>query len=303
MLAQTVSPICRSTNVLMLMEMFTLVRLSKVSPRKISALQREESPWVSPCLWMGGIRDRILNPVFSVVSVNDLVSCIWSSPCTRSPLLSVLRLLGHWTLCEIKSRSEENMSRRLLIALERVEMQVVVLSVALISSTVSMRIGGLMWSAVLSKDAKMILNLAQQVSDAKMAGSRVGLCLTGIVSLGMESAVSTDWLLAIAETTTDEVVGAAIFMARRWLCASLIALMAAQFFSLSSERPLLWISSLVAHCWSRFRGGRSTAKVGLLRTASTNGLDQVMRSLLQRGPVDSICCVRHLQRYHWRGFL
>ncbi len=46
------------------------------------------------------------------------------------------------------------------MALERLEMQVVALSVALISSTVSVRIGGLMWPVVLLRVAKMIWNLA-----------------------------------------------------------------------------------------------------------------------------------------------
>ncbi len=235
MFAQTVSPVCGITVVLMLMKVFTLVGLSKVSPRRISASQREESSWVSPHLWMGGIRDRTLNSVLSFASANDLVSCVWNSPCTSSPLLSVLRLLGNWTVCEIKSCSEETMSMRLLMVLERVEMQVVALSMALISSALSVRTGSLMWLVVLSKAAKMILNLAWQVSDAEMAGGCVGLCLTGVVSLGMESVVSTDWLSANAETTTDEVVGAAIFMARRWMHTSLIVLVESQSSSLSSS--------------------------------------------------------------------
>ncbi len=90
------------------------------------------------------------------------------------------------------------------MALERLEMQVVALSVALISFAVSMRIGGLMWPVVLSKAVKMILNLAQQVSDAKMAGGCGRFCLTGVVSLGMESVVSMEWLWTIAKTTTDK---------------------------------------------------------------------------------------------------
>ncbi len=68
--------------------------------------------------------------------------------------------------------TEETISRRLLMALECLEMQVVVLSVALISSAVSVRIGGLMWPVVLSRVAKMIWNLAQQVSNNSMAGGR-----------------------------------------------------------------------------------------------------------------------------------
>ncbi len=50
------------------------------------------------------------------------------------------------------------------MALERLEMQVVVLSVALISSVVSMRIGCLMELVLLLNAVKMIQNLAQQVS-------------------------------------------------------------------------------------------------------------------------------------------
>ncbi len=50
-------------------------------------------------------------------------------------------------------------------------MQVVALSVALISCAVSMRIGGLMWPIVLTKVAKMIWNLAQQVSNNEMTGA------------------------------------------------------------------------------------------------------------------------------------
>ncbi len=108
--------------------------------------------------------------------------------------------------------------------------------------------------------------------------------MTGVVSLGVESIVRTDWLLDMAKTTTDETVGAATLMVRRWLSASVIVLIAAQSSSLSSVRPLLWISALLAHRWSFLRGGRSSAMVGLLRTVSANGLDQVTRSLLQSGP-------------------
>ncbi len=52
------------------------------------------------------------------------------------------------------------MSRSLLIALERFEMQVVVLSVAVISSALSMRIGGVIDPVALSNAAKIIWNLA-----------------------------------------------------------------------------------------------------------------------------------------------
>ncbi len=69
----------------------------------------------------------------------------------------------------MKSRSEETILRGLFVNVERLEMRVVALSVALISSAVSMRIGGLMWPVVSLKVAKMIWNLAWQVSDTKMA--------------------------------------------------------------------------------------------------------------------------------------
>ncbi len=95
----------------------------------------------------------------------------------------------------------------------------------------------------------------------------------------------TDWLLSMVETMANEVVGTATFMARRWLHTSVIVLIATLSSSLSSVSPSLWIRALLAHCWSFFKGGRSADAVGLLRTASVNGLDQVKRSLLQSGPV------------------
>ncbi len=60
----------------------------------------------------------------------------------------------------MKSRLDEMMSRRLSMALERLEIQVLALSVALISSVESMRISGLMDPVALSKAAKMIRNPA-----------------------------------------------------------------------------------------------------------------------------------------------
>ncbi len=53
----------------------------------------------------------------------------------------------------------------------------------------------------------------------------------------------TDWLLVIVEIITRESVGVATFVARRWLCASFIALMVTQSSSLSLARPSLWIST------------------------------------------------------------
>ncbi len=80
-----------------LMVVSTLVRFFKVSLRSSSLLQREESTGLSPCPLMGGMRERMLNPVLSLALSNDLVICVWSIPCTSSPLLSVLKLLGQQT--------------------------------------------------------------------------------------------------------------------------------------------------------------------------------------------------------------
>ncbi len=60
----------------------------------------------------------------------------------------------------MKSHLEETTSRRLLMALERLEIWVDALSVTLISSAVSMRIGGLMELVLLSNAVKMIQNFA-----------------------------------------------------------------------------------------------------------------------------------------------
>ncbi len=72
----------------------TLLRFFKASPRRSSALQREETSGLLPLSLMGRMRDRMLNPVLSLALANDLISCIWSIPCANSLLLSVLRLLG-----------------------------------------------------------------------------------------------------------------------------------------------------------------------------------------------------------------
>ncbi len=69
----------------------------------------------------------------------------------------------------MKSCLEVTMSRRLSMALERLEIQVVALSIALISSTVSVRIGGLMDPVALLKAAKMIQSLAWCISNCKAA--------------------------------------------------------------------------------------------------------------------------------------
>ncbi len=86
---------------------------------------------------------------------------------------------------------------------------------ALISSTVFVRIGGLMELVVSLNAAKLIRNLACQVSNCKIVGNCCWLFFTVVVSLGVESIVRTDWLLAMAETVTDEVADMAIFDSRR----------------------------------------------------------------------------------------
>ncbi len=217
-LAQMCSPVCGRTVALMLMVVSTVVRFFGASPRRNSALQREESSVLLWQLWMGGMRERMLNPVLSLVLANDLVSCVWSSPCTSRPLLSVLRLLDQQTLHLTKSRLEETTSRRLSMALERLEIWVDVLSMALISFAVSMRIGGLMELVLSSNAAKMIRNFACRVSNCKIVGSRWWFLFTGVVSFGVESVVRTDWLLAMVETMTEEAMGALTFDSRMWVC-------------------------------------------------------------------------------------
>ncbi len=102
MLAHTNNPVCGSIVMLMVMVVSTLVRFSDASPRRSSALQSEESSGLSPFPLMGGIRDSMLNPVHSLASAKVLVSCGQNCPCARSPLLSMLRLVGHVTCCEMK---------------------------------------------------------------------------------------------------------------------------------------------------------------------------------------------------------
>ncbi len=66
-----------------------------------------------------------------------------------------------------------------------------------------------------------------------MAGGGLGLFFVGVDSFGMESNERTDWLYGMVETATNEAVGAAVFMAWRWLCVSVMSLMASQ----SSSSP------------------------------------------------------------------
>ncbi len=77
MVTQTNNPVCGSMVELMFMEVSTLVRCSNAFPTKSSGLHSEESLGLLPHHpLMGGIRERILNPVFSLASVKDLVSCV-----------------------------------------------------------------------------------------------------------------------------------------------------------------------------------------------------------------------------------
>ncbi len=73
------------------------------------------------------------------------------------------------------------------MALERLEIQVVALSMALISSAVSVRIGGLMDPVAYLKAVKMIQNWVWQVSDCKAAGVQSGLLFAGVGLFGEES--------------------------------------------------------------------------------------------------------------------
>ncbi len=74
MLAQTNSPVCGSTVVLVLMDVSTLVRFFEASPKRSLALQRENSSVLSLQPWMGRMRERMLNPVLSLALAKDLVS-------------------------------------------------------------------------------------------------------------------------------------------------------------------------------------------------------------------------------------
>ncbi len=107
----------------------------------------------------------------------------------------------------------------------------------------------------------------------------------GVVSLGTESDVRMDQLLGMLETTTDEVVGAAVFVPWSWMCPSEIALMASQSSSLSLVSPSLWMCAISAHCWSFLSAGSREATMGLAQLASANGLDQVEMSVFHLGPM------------------
>jgi len=154
-----------------------------------------------------------------------------------SPLLSALRLLGQRTLREMKSRSVETMSKRFSIALDKCEIRVDALSVAAISSAVSVRMGSLMRSVVASKVENMILNCARRVSAWEAADGRGGVAFVGVVVHGPESEVRTDWLSGMDVITTNEAAGVVMFMDWMLEHASAIRVVAAQSLSLSSVSP------------------------------------------------------------------
>ncbi len=107
----------------------------------------------------------MLNLDLSFASWNDLASWVWNKPWAVCPLLRVLRLEGHCTALERKSCSLEAMSWRCLIALVRVAILVVALSVSAISLAVSVKIEGVFLLELRSKAAKRIWNLAQRILD------------------------------------------------------------------------------------------------------------------------------------------
>ncbi len=158
-------PVVGRTVVLMLMLVSTLVRFLDDSPKRSSASRRKGSLGLSPFPLMGGISARILNPDLSFASSNDLAGCVWNRPWAMCPLMRVLRLDGHLTALDRKSRSSEAMLWRCSMALVRVATLVVALSMSAISSAVSVRRGGLMLLESRSNAANRLLNLARQVSD------------------------------------------------------------------------------------------------------------------------------------------
>ncbi len=66
MLAKTYSLVCWRTVALILMVVSTLVRFFKASPMRSSVSCREESSVLLPCHLIGGMRERMLNPVLSL---------------------------------------------------------------------------------------------------------------------------------------------------------------------------------------------------------------------------------------------
>ncbi len=84
----------------------------------------------------------------------------------------------------------------------------------------------------------------------------VGLRFKGVLSLVRESDVRTDWLSDIGTTTTEDVLGLAVFWFRRAVQADVIVSTAFQSSTLSSVRARLWIVALEAQCWFDLSGGR-----------------------------------------------
>ncbi len=142
MLAQTMVPVLGSTIVLTFTFVSTFVRFLDVSPRRSSASRMKGLSILSPFPLMGGMSVRILNADRSFASSKERASCVRNRPWARCPLLRLLRLLGQCTAQDRKLRSVEAMSRRGSIALVRMPILVVALSVSAISSAVSVRIGG-----------------------------------------------------------------------------------------------------------------------------------------------------------------
>ncbi len=137
--------------------------------------------------------DAVTNHCEHSRTTKELPQDLTRTPCT------LLHPLHDETFAE----RAETALRRLSTALERLEILVDALSVALISSAVSVRIGNLMELVLLSNAKKMIWNFACLVSACKIVGSRWWFLFTGVDSFGVESVVRTDWLLAMVETMTE----------------------------------------------------------------------------------------------------
>ncbi len=103
----------------------------------------------------------------------------------RILLLSMLRLDGQQTCHEMKSQLDEMLSRKLSIAQERFDTQVVALSVAPVASTVCVRIGGVIDPVALLNAVKMILDLAKWCLPARQLGGTSDLFSQVLTHLGM----------------------------------------------------------------------------------------------------------------------
>ncbi len=113
---------------------------------------------------------------------------------------------------------------------------------------------------------------------------QVGVVLVGVVSLGMESDVRTDWLSARAGTEINKASSVELLMIQRASQALSIKEGASQSSSLLSVRPLLLRRAWGAHVWSDRSARRNVLAAGSLRTASANGLDQVEMRRTHSGP-------------------